>query len=313
MKRIVVALGGNLIPEAGHTATFEEQLGDVQLRCRGIVHLAMQGHQVVVVHGNAPQVGALLIQNEEAAALLPAMPLHNCVAQTQGQLGTMLQLSLANGLRAAQVDRPVVTLVTHAVVSPDDPALRAPSKSIGPYYAEQRARRLMRDRRFLMKKIGDRGWRRVVPSPDPKHIVEGPAIGRLLDCGAVVIAAGGGGVPVMEVDGRYKGIDAVIEKDLSAQQLAHQLGADLLMHLTDVAGVALEYGRPGQRWLDRVTVADMRRYQQEGHFAQESMGPKVEAALRFVGGGVPGRLAVIGALGDVPRILSGAAGTWIEP
>jgi len=312
MRRIVVTLGGNLIPEAGHTATFEEQLHDVQIRCSGIVHLAMKGYEMVVVHGNAPQVGALLIQNEEAAPLLPAMPLHNCVAQTQGQLGTMFQLSLTNALRAAQVDRPVVTVVTHAVVSPDDPAFSVFAKSIGPFYTEQRARRLMRDRRYRMKQINDRGWRRVVPSPDPRHIVEGFAIGRLLDAGAVVIAGGGGGVPVMEVAGTYRGIDAVIEKDLTAQQLADQLGAELLLHLTNVPGVALDYGRPGERWLDRVTVAEMRRYQEEGHFPGESMGPKVDAALRFVVGGAR-RRAAIGSLNDVPRILAGEAGTWIEP
>ncbi len=313
MKRIVVALGGNLILEAGHTATFEEQVNDIELRSRGIAYLVMQGHQVVVVHGNGPQVGASLIQNEEAAAVVPAMPLHNCVAQTQGQLGTMLQLSLTNALRAVQIDRPVVTLVTHTIVSQDDPALTAPTKAIGPYYAEQRARRLMREHRFHLKKVGNRGWRRLVPSPDPKKILEGAAIERLLEGGAVVIAAGGGGVPLMEVAGTYKGIDAVIEKDLAAQQLAHQIDADLLLHLTDVQGVALDFGKPQQRWLDRVTAPELRHYQQEGHFGPESMGPKVESAVRFVSHGQPNRRAVIGSLSDVPRLLAGHAGTWVVP
>lgn len=313
MSTVVVALGGNAILQPRQVGTFEEQYQNVEESCKSIVHLLKNNHRVVVTHGNGPQVGNLLVQNEEASAVVPCMPLHCCVAMTQGQLGYMLQQALGNALSEMGLQRPVITLVTQVEVDGEDPAFGAPTKPVGPFYTPQRAYRLMTDRGYVMKEDAGRGWRRVVPSPEPRRIVEVDLIRRLLESGAVIIASGGGGVPVVRTpEGRLKGVDAVIDKDLAAQQLAIDLGADLLMILTDVERVALNYGQVGQQWLDRVSVAEMRAYQAAGHFRAGSMGPKVEAAIRFVSSG-RGRRAVIGALGSAQKILNGEAGTWIVP
>lgn len=314
MTTTVVALGGNAIQRPGQAGTFDEQLQAIQDSCAAILRLVEMGYRTVVTHGNGPQVGNLLIQNEESSVVVPSMPLHACVAQTQGQLGYMLQQSLGEALAAAGLENQVVTLITQVEVNPDDPAFQQPAKPVGSFYTEQRARRLMRDRHYVMREDSGRGWRRVVPSPQPLRIVEGAAVRKLVDQGIVVIAGGGGGVPVARnAAGCLYGVDAVIDKDLAAQQLGQDLDADLLIILTDVDQVMLNFGLPDQRPLRNVPVREMEVYQQEGHFRSGSMGPKVEAAVRFVRSNPEKRKAVIGSLRNAAQLLSGETGTWILP
>ncbi len=311
MRRIVVALGGNAIIQAGQRGTAEEQQANVDLTCRQLAELVVAGYELIITHGNGPQVGNLLVKNELAREVVPPVPLHWCVAQTQATIGFMIQQALGAELRQRGIDRVVATLVTRTEVSPDDPAWQDPTKPIGLYYPEERAREIMAATGQVWKPQGSRGWRRVVPSPDPVAIVDRPAIELMLAAGAIVVACGGGGIPVVRrADGRYEGVEAVVDKDLAAALLAHELGADGLLILTDVPSVMLDYGKPTARPLHRVTADELRRYQAEGHFASGSMGPKVEAAIRFVSGGT-GRRAIIAALDQARAALEGHAGTHV--
>jgi len=311
MRRLVVALGGNAIIQAGQRGTAEEQQANVDLTCRQLAELVAAGYELIITHGNGPQVGNLLVKNELARDVVPPVPLHWCVAQTQATIGFMIQQALGAELRQRGLDRVVVTLVTRTEVSPDDPAWREPTKPIGLYYPEEQARAIMAATGQVWKPQGSRGWRRVVPSPDPIAIVDRPAIDLLLAAGAIVVACGGGGIPVVRrPNGRYEGVEAVIDKDLAAALLAHELAADALVILTDVPYVMLRYGTPEARPLETVTVAELRQYQAEGHFASGSMGPKVEAAIRFVSGGRE-RRAVIAALDHAREAVEGKSGTQI--
>ncbi|GBD18412.1 Carbamate kinase 1 [bacterium HR27] len=311
MRRLVVALGGNAIIQAGQRGTAEEQQANVDLTCRQLAELVAAGYELIITHGNGPQVGNLLVKNELARDVVPPVPLHWCVAQTQATIGFMIQQALGAELRQRGLDRVVATLVTRTEVSPDDPAWREPTKPIGLYYPEEQARAIMAATGQVWKPQGSRGWRRVVPSPDPIVIVDRPAIDLLLAAGAIVVACGGGGIPVVRrANGRYEGVEAVIDKDLAAALLAHELAADALVILTDVPYVMLRYGTPEARPLETVTVAELRQYQAEGHFASGSMGPKVEAAIRFVSGG-SGRRAVIAALDHAREAVEGKSGTQI--
>lgn len=308
MDTIVVALGGNAILKAKQRGTDEEQLANVRETCKEIAGMIAAGHRVVITHGNGPQVGNILIQNEEASPIVPAMPLDICGAESQGLIGYMIQRSLVNALAAREIERPVVTLVTQVLVDGDDPAFENPTKPIGPFYTEEKARQLMERRGFRMVEDSNRGWRRVVPSPDPRQICERDAIRFLVGAGAVVIASGGGGIPVRRTpDGELVGVEAVIDKDLAGQRLAADVGADIFLILTDVPQVALNFGRPDQTFLSRVTAARARQYIAQGHFRPGSMLPKVEAAVRFVEGG--GKLAIITSLELAGVALRGEAGT----
>lgn len=305
---VVIALGGNAILQPGQRGTAEEQFANVRATCRQIVTLLEQGYRIVLTHGNGPQVGNIIIQNQATDAV-PAMPMDICGAESQGMIGYMLQQSLADELRRRGMDRPVASVITQTVVSADDPAFRKPTKPVGPFYDEVYARKKMAEGETWMEDAG-RGWRKVVPSPDPVEIVELEAIRRLARDHTIVICNGGGGIPVVrEKDGTLRGVEAVIDKDLGGQRLATGLGADLFMILTDVPAVALDYGKPTQRWVSRMTVAEARGYQKEGHFKAGSMGPKVEACCRFVEAG--GRAAVIASLNEALAALAGEAGTRI--
>lgn len=310
---LVLALGGNAILQPGQRGSFEEQYANVRATAEQLVELLERGYRLVVTHGNGPQVGNVLLQNEEAAATVPPMPLHACGAMTQGLLGYMLQQALGNAAARRGLSLTAATVVTQVVVRPDDPAFNHPSKPVGPFYDAAEARRLAAERGFCMREDAGRGWRRVVPSPEPLAIRELPVVRRLLAEGVVVIAAGGGGVPVRALgdEGELAGVDAVIDKDLAAARLAMELGADGLFILTDVEAVALDWGTPRQRSLGRVSPGELRRYQTEGHFAGGSMGPKVEAALRFVEAG--GARAGIGALHQALAVVEGRSGTQIVP
>lgn len=311
-KTIVVALGGNAILRQGDAGTAEEQAANIRLACAALVGIVAAGHRLAIVHGNGPQVGNILLQNEEAAATVPALPLDACGAESQGLLGYLIQREMGVALAAAGIRRPAATLLTQVLVDPDDPAFQNPTKPIGPFYTPQRARRLAEQRGYVMKADVRRGWRRVVASPEPRAIVEREAIAALLGSGAVVICCGGGGVPVWrDAQGRLWGVEAVIDKDLAAQRLAADLAADRLVILTDVTHVAVRWGQPDQLSLERTQLSVLRRYQQEGHFAAGSMAPKVEAACRFVAAG--GEFAVIGALEDAAAAAEGRTGTIVVP
>jgi carbamate kinase len=312
MKIVVIALGGNAILQSKQKGTYEEQLGNMHAACESIVAIVKAGYRVVLTHGNGPQVGAMLIQNEEAKGQVPAMPLDALGAETQGMLGYMFQQELGNALRAAGVDRQVVAIITQTEVARNDPAFKSPTKPVGPYYAEAEATTLMASKGWQMKADAARGgWRRLVPSPAPIAIVEREIIKNLLAIDAIVIAAGGGGAPVVQESGAYHGIEAVVDKDLSGFRMAADVGADAFMILTDVEQVAINWGEPNQLNLGVVPYAQMRALQLEGHFADGSMGPKVEACLRFAQTG-KGR-AIIAAHVQAVEALEGRAGTQILP
>jgi carbamate kinase len=310
-KTVVVALGGNAILQPGQVGTFEEQLVNVDAAMRRIVELVEDGWRVVLTHGNGPQVGNLLIQNALAEKAVAPMPMDVCGAESQGQIGYMLEQSLLNHLRKRRLDVPVVTVLTQVGVDPRDKAFAHPSKPVGPFYSEEQAQTMMLEQGLTMREDAGRGWRRVVPSPEPNEIVPRQAIVDMVSDGILVICSGGGGVPVVRArGGALSGVDAVIDKDLAAALLAREVGADALLILTDVPKAYIHYNTPQQQALDTVTQAEMEAYAAAGHFKAGSMGPKVAACLRFVAGG---GVAVIGSLTEVVPALAGRAGTRIVP
>jgi len=308
-KTVVIALGGNAILQPGQVGTFEEQLVNVDAAARRIARLVPAGWQVVMTHGNGPQVGNLLIQNEAASAQIPPMPMDVCGAESQGQIGYLFAQSLDNHLRRLKVDVPVCAMLTQVEVSSTDPAFAAPSKPVGPFYSEGRAKELSLEKAVVMREDAGRGWRRVVPSPDPKHIVERDVIRDLVKDGVIIVCSGGGGIPVVrDKAGNLSGVEAVIDKDLAAARLAADVEADVLLILTDVEKAFVNYGTPKQAPIDTVTVSQMARYEAEGHFKAGSMGPKVKACLRFARAG---GTAIIANLLDVEPALRGETGTRI--
>ena len=310
-KTVVIALGGNAILQPGQVGTFEEQLVNVDAAARRIARLVPAGWQVVMTHGNGPQVGNLLIQNEAASAQIPPMPMDVCGAESQGQIGYLFAQSLDNHLRRLRLDVPVCALLTQVEVSPSDPAFAAPSKPVGPFYSQARGKELALEKGVVMREDAGRGWRRVVPSPDPTRIVERDVIRDLVKDGVIVVCSGGGGVPVVrDKAGNLSGVEAVIDKDLAAAQLAADVEADVMLILTDVEKAFVDYGTPKQAPIDTVSVSEMARYQGEGHFKAGSMGPKIEACLRFARAG---GTAIIANLLDVEPALRGETGTRIVP
>jgi len=311
-KRIVVALGGNAILRSKELNSYAEQFENVRRTCSQIVQLIAEGYQPVFTHGNGPQVGNLLIQNEAASRLVPSVPLDVCGAETQGQIGYMIQQALRNELNAIGLSRPVTSLVTQVLVDADDPAFEMPTKPIGPFLPREVAQQRMRDRGETWSLVDGRGWRKLVPSPQPIGIAEVDTIYALLDTGAVVIACGGGGVPVLRrPDGRLQGVEAVVDKDLAAARLALEVHAAALLILTDVPGVAVDFGKPSQRFLRRMTLTEFESLLVHELFSAGSMGPKVRAAYRFVHDG--GGQATICALEDALAGLRGDAGTVVVP
>lgn len=309
--RIVVALGGNAIAPAGTGGTAEEQTRNIARAMALLAELIVAGHELVITHGNGPQVGNLLLKNELAREVVPPMPLDWCVAETQATIGYQIIVALERELEARGSLRTVVPVISRVKVSRDDPAWDHPTKPIGPYVrdeAEVRRRREQYGQTWVRQ--GDRGWRRVVPSPEPVVLLEPMTTNLLLDAGAVVVANGGGGIPMVEEpDGHLVGVEAVVDKDLAGSLLARQVGAESFVILTDVPGVAVAHGTPSERWLSEVTSTELRRLQDEGHFPPGSMGPKVEAALRFVE--ATGGSALIGALDDAVEVFAGTAGTRV--
>jgi carbamate kinase len=314
-KTAVVALGGNALTREGQAGTHAELEANATAMARSVASLLRTGWRVVLVHGNGPQVGNLAIQQEEGAALVPAQPLFSLGAMTEGQLGSLICLALRRVCDAASM-RGAVSVVTHVAVSPDDPAFGDPTKPIGPFLSAEAAGSLGSERGWVVKEDAGRGYRRVVPSPQPVAILETDAIRALLEKGQVVVAAGGGGVPVVRYPSGYGGVDAVIDKDYAAQQLATALGAEALVLVTGVETVLLQYGTPQQRAVHEMEVGDAERYLESGEFPEGSMGPKVRAAIRFLRQG--GEQAVIttpelvyASLEGTVSVLEGVSGTRI--
>ena len=311
MNRIVIALGGNALQEAGKPATAESQLEVVEKTSEYIADIIESGYNVVLAHGNGPQVGRIVIQNEYAASQTPAMPFDVCGAMSQGYIGYHMQQGLEKVLRARGNKKRVVTLVTQVVVDKDDPKFQNPSKPIGPFYNEETAKQLAEEKGYTMKEDAGRGWRRVVASPMPVEIVELDAVKCLIDGGFIPITVGGGGIPVIKDEhGNYIGTAAVIDKDLASEKLAEDIDADALVILTAVENVCVNFGKPDQKKLTELTVAEAKEYIAEGQFAPGSMLPKVEAAIKFVTA-KPGRRAIITSLDKAVEALEGRAGTTV--
>ncbi len=311
MKKLVIALGGNALQEAGKPATAQAQLEVVEKTSEYIADIVERGYEVIVAHGNGPQVGRIVIQNEVASASTPAMPFDVCGAMSQGMIGYHIQQGLSKVLRHRGINKNVVTVVTQVVVDKDDPKFKAPSKPIGPFYTEEEAKAIAAEKGYTMKEDAGRGWRRVVASPLPVEIVELDAVKTLNDAGFVVVTVGGGGIPVIRNDaGDLEGIAAVIDKDLASEKLARDMDADALVILTAVEKVSINFKKPDQKDLDRMSAAEAKQYIKEGHFAPGSMLPKIEAALSFVES-KPGRIAIITSLDKAVDAIEGRAGTTI--
>jgi carbamate kinase len=308
-ERWVIAIGGNALADPHDPADLAGQEARARALAGPIAGALGRGVTVAIVHGNGPQVGARLIENEAAHADVPRKPLQTLVAETQGEVGHYLDLALTSELQRLELSCPVVTVITHVLVDPAAPEFGQPEKPVGPIYPAERARALEHEFGWRFVQQRDAGWRRVVPSPRPLEIVEEAAIVQIIDAGCCVIAGGGGGIPVATTAGELVGVEAVVDKDHVAAMLATVLSARRLIVLTDVVGAALSFGKSDQRFLDRMTVAEARRHLQRGEFAPGSMAPKVEACAQFVEGG--GQEAVIADLEDAPRVFEGTAGTHI--
>lgn len=310
MSKIVIALGGNALQSKHSAPTAEAQLEVVKQTCEHIAALSAAGYELAIVHGNGPQVGRIVLASETAKDVVPPMPFDVCGAMSQGYIGYHLQQALCYALKKRNLNIPVVSLLTQMVVERDDPAFRAPTKPIGAFYSKEEADALAAERGYEMQEDAGRGWRRVVPSPLPRRIVEIREVKSLWD-NTIVVTCGGGGIPVVEnPDGTLEGVAAVIDKDYAAELLAEQVNADLLMILTEVEKVAIHWGTPQQQDLDRMSVAEAARYVDEGHFAAGSMLPKVQAAMKFVRAD-PGKKAIITSLDKAIDALQGKTGTAI--
>lgn len=301
-------MGGHAFMQPGEAGSIEDHERNAARIAALLMSLIERDYLVCITHGNGPQVGSLLIQQEKAGDEVPALPLDVLVAMTEGSLGYILQQSLLNELRKRQVRRYVVTVVTQVVVDEDDPAFAAPSKPIGPFLGQEEAERRRDDLGWKIAEDAGRGWRRLVPSPAPRKVIQRQMIRDAVQKGHIVVACGGGGIPVKrEGDGQYGGVEAVIDKDLTSAVLATDIGAELLVILTAVPQVYVGFDTPEQRALGAVTLEEIERLQGEGHFPSGSMGPKVEAVIRFLKAG--GRRALITNPESLPKAIAGRAGT----
>ncbi len=283
-KKIVVALGGNAIIAPGQKGTITEQFANTRLSLGGIIKLIKDGYKMVVTHGNGPQAGAMLLRVE--AGLLKDIadrPLGVIVADTQGGMGYMVEQSLQNSLILEGIDKDVITILSQVVVDKNDPQMKDPSKPVGPFYSEDAAKKMKEEKNWTMVEDAGRGWRRVVPSPIPQSVIESKAIKSLVDAGNIVIAGGGGGIPVyIKEDGTYEGVDGVVDKDFATAVIAKEIGAKTLVISTGVEKVAINFGKPNQKELSRMTLAECKKHLEDGQFPKGSMGPKIRAAVSFI-------------------------------
>jgi carbamate kinase len=311
-KIIVVALGGNALVQEGEKGTIEEQFANTRKSITGIVQCIKKGFDVVITHGNGPQVGNMLLRTELSRDKVPELPLGICVADTEGAIGYMIQQTMVNNLQREQIKKCAVTILTQVIVDKDDNAFRNPTKPIGSFFTAEEAGEIINEKGWEMIEDSHRGYRRVVASPMPLEIVEKESVIRLLESGEVVIAAGGGGIPVIvKEDGSLEGVDAVVDKDLASSVLALDIKADYLMMLTGVENVCLDYGESDQKPLETITIEEAERYMAEGHFPPGSMGPKIQAAVNFLKGG--GESVFIIAIDKVCEAIAGKTGTRIVP
>lgn len=309
--KVVVALGGNALEDKSLPPTAQSQLQVAHRTAEYLAQLSCAGYELAVVHGNGPQVGRILLASETASEVTPAMPFDVCGAMSQGYIGYHLQQALSDALRKRDRHLPVVTVVTQMEVDENDPAFQNPTKPIGPFYSEEQAKALAQEKGYTVKEDSGRGWRRVVPSPRPRRIVEIGTIKTLWDT-TVTIACGGGGIPVVrKEDGSLEGVAAVIDKDLAACRLAQEMEADILMILTEVPAVAINFGKSDQTDLGKVSADTLEQYAAEGQFGVGSMLPKVQAAVDFVRS-APGRTAIITSLDLGLDALAGRCGTHIH-
>jgi carbamate kinase len=309
--KVLVSLGGNAILQHGQKGAIEQQATNVQNTAKHLAQLIRRGDKIAITHGNGPQVGNILLQNEIAKDTLPSMPLDVCGAESQGMIGYMLQRAMRSELDAGGPNLPVTTIVSQTLVDANDLAFKNPTKPVGPFYTAVEASELERLKGWRMISDSGRGYRRVVPSPTPLDILERETIIRLYEAGTVVISAGGGGVPVVrEKDSRLRGIEAVLDKDRTAALLAKIIDVETLLILTDVEKVSINYGKSSQKDLDRMTLQECKKYLAEGQFPSGSMGPKVESAITFLSNS--GRKSVIiASLEKAEEALGGTAGTTI--
>jgi carbamate kinase len=309
-RTIVVALGGNALIAPGQNGSIAEQFANTRKSLDGVVELLRQGHRLILTHGNGPMVGNYLIRVEEASHLVPEIPLGVIVADTQGGIGYMIMQQLRNKLHLAGLQKEVTSVVTQVVVDPNDPSINAPTKFVGPFFAEDRVTHLITERGWQMREDRGRGYRRVVASPEPHAIVEIPAIQGLLQAGHVVIACGGGGIPVYyDENGLLEGVDAVVDKDKASALLASEVDADEFIILTGVDKVCLDFGTDNAREIDVLTQNEAARYLREGQFPAGSMGPKIEAALSYLRHG--GQQVIITSIENSSRVGEKNIGTII--
>ena len=310
MSKIVIALGGNALQSKNSAPTAEGQLEVVKQTCEHIAEISASGYELAIVHGNGPQVGRILLSSETAKDVVPVMPFDVCGAMSQGYIGYHIQQALRYALARRNQHIPVVSLVTQVIVERNDPAFQNPTKPIGGFYTKEEADALVAEKGYTVKEDAGRGYRRVVASPLPRKIVELDQIKQLWD-ETIVITCGGGGVPVVEnMDGTLEGVAAVIDKDFAAELLAENMDADVLMILTEVEKVAINWGKPNQQSLDHMSLLEASRYVEEGHFAPGSMLPKVQACMNFVRAN-PSKKAIITSLDKAIDALRGETGTVI--
>jgi carbamate kinase len=311
-KVAVVAIGGNSLIKDKNHQTVPDQYEATRETCVHIANMIAEGWDVVITHGNGPQVGFILRRSELSSHELHEVPLDSCVADTQGAIGYMLQKALHNEFQNQAIEKQAVTVVTQVLVDHNDPAFQTPTKPIGSFMDEATAKQKQREEGWNITEDAGRGWRRVVASPLPQRIIEQESVKRLIDQGFVVIAVGGGGIPVVANGaGRLHGVAAVIDKDYASALLANGIDADLFLISTAVEKVALDFGKPGQRWIDQMTLAEARQYMAEGHFKAGSMQPKIQAIINFLEAG--GKEALITNPENLERALAGETGTRIVP
>ena len=307
-KKAVIALGGNALVKKDQEGTITEQFENTRDVMKEVVKIIQDGWDVVITHGNGPQVGAILLQNDLARDVTPPMPLGICVAESEGFIGYMIQQCLSNALLSEGLNKPVVALITQVLVDKDDSSFKDPNKPIGPYYDDDEIDEVKQEG-YNVKKLRN-GWRIVVPSPDPKSIVEGEIINKMINDDILVIASGGGGMPVIEKPGHgLDGLEAVIDKDLASERLAEQIDAEVLVILTNVEKAYLNYGTSEEKAIDKIKINDLKKYYDEGHFPKGSMGPKILAAIRFIESG--GKKVIISHVDSGYDAFTGKTGTHI--
>lgn len=310
MKKVaVIAIGGNAIIQEGQRGTVKEQFENVLGSCDPIIDLIEEGYNLVLTHGNGPQVGNSLLKVEASREIVPPSPLEICGAETQGSIGYIIQQSLYNRIMERGIKKDIATVITQVVVSKEDPGFINPTKPVGPFYSKERAQEIAKEKDVVMVEDSGRGFRRVVASPKPLEIIEKEAIKKLVNKDFLVISVGGGGIPVIRKDNSLEGVEAVIDKDYASALVAKEIGADYLIILTGVPKVAINFGKENQEFLDQMTIKEARKHMADGQFPEGSMGPKIEAALEFVENG--NGKAIITSINKLKEALQGKTGTRI--